>query len=227
MPTPLMVRAATAGVFCALSLAAQAASVPYTGTFTRDVDRFRLPFTLLSASQISAVSTSWAGGGFAPVFTLFGGPGGLQQEVGSAHTCGPGSGGVDPATGFCWDALFGATLGAGSYTLVLTQDDNLAIGPGLADGFTQDGNADYTAVNYLGLPPGSGKTCINVDTSQRSCNWAFTFSVTPNAASVPEPSALLLAGLALLMFRSTRPRGNCLALASAESQPMPHRGGLV
>lgn len=185
----------------------QAGTAVLRGQFTQDDQQYALDFAVSAEETVWAQSLSFAGGmtaggqaiqpgGFAPVLSLFDADGSLLQvAAGSANTCGGAVAG-DPATGFCWDAKFSATLGAGQYRLVLTQDGNTPLGPTLADGFLQTGRPDYTGLDYLGQP---GLHFINVDGSARAGAWAFTLE----AASVPEPGAALLlaAGLGLLAWR--------------------------
>ena len=201
-------RHASAVAMACLLFAGMAAANPitYQGTFSADDEHVSVPINLIGSGTLTAITSSWALGGFAPVLTLFGGAGGYQQAVGSMRTCGPGSGNPDSATGFCWDANLTTSLTAGNYLLVLTQDDNLANGDTLADGFSQDGTPNYTSLNYLGVS--SGPLCINVDASQRSSNFAMTVDVALNqVGAVPEPGSLALfglAGLALLYERRVR-----------------------
>ncbi len=195
--------ACTATLALAMPAAALAVATSYSDAFTRDDDLFVLDFSVSGASQVRGVTTSFAQGGFAPVLSVFGPGGLLVQAVGSARNCGAGSGAADAVTGFCWDALFDAVLSAGAYTLVLSQDDNLALGGALADGFTQDGQADYTGVNFLGLP---GARFINVDGTQRTGLWSFDLAIEPT--QVPEPATLALVAAALsLALLPLRRRG--------------------
>lgn len=202
--TPIVTRlalACTATLALALPAAALAAPTNYNGTFTRDDDLFTLDFTLAGTSQLRGVTTSFAQGGFAPVLSVFGAGGLLVQAVGSTRSCGPGSGAADPATGFCWDALFDTVLTGGDYTLVLSQDGNLALGATLADGFTYDGQADYTGVNFLGQP---GARFINADGSQRTGQWSLDLAIEPNRVPEPATLALLVAALSLLLRPARR-----------------------
>lgn len=186
-----------AGAAVLAAPSASAALTNYHGAFGSDDDQYVLNFHLDKDSSVGARSLSFATGGFAPVFSLFG-PGGLMQlAVGSANTCGGNSGAKDPATGFCWDAYFSVQLLAGDYTLVLTQDGNLPIGSTLADGFSMTGQAHYTGAWYLG---DNTRSFINVDGSQRSANWSFDFSTQ----TVPEPGTWALMALAMLALTATR-----------------------
>ena len=197
-------RRASAVAAACLLFAGMATANPltYQGTFSADDEHVSVPINLAGSGTLTAITSSWALGGFAPMLTLFGGAGGYQQDVGSARICGSvGSGSPDTATGFCWDADFTASLPAGNYLLVLTQDDNLANGDTLADGFSHDGTPNYTSLNYLGVS--NGPLCINVDASQRSCNFAMTVDVALNqVGAVPEPGSLALFGLAGLALRA-------------------------
>lgn len=195
-----------AGAALLLAAHAHAAPVTYSGSLAADDDRFVLAFHLDADTAFSAVTTSYADGGFAPMLTLFGAAGGVQQEVGSAHVCGAGSGAQDPASRACWDAVFSTQLGAGDYTLVLTQDGNYAIGDSLADGFQQDGLAHYTSLFAYGVEDGS--LCVNADATQRSCGWTLRVdgldAADAPSGDVPEPGSLALAGIALLALRAGR-----------------------
>ena len=197
---------AVAAAYLLFAGMATANPLTYQGTFSADDEHVSVSINLTGPGTLRAITSSWALDGFAPVLTLFGAPGGYQQAIGSAMTCGAGSGSPDMATGFCWDATLFTALQAGNYLLVLTQDDNLANGDTLADGFSQDGTSNYTSLNYLGVS--NGPLCVNADASQRSCNYAMTVDVAlDQSATVPEPASLTLFGLAgLALLRARRAR---------------------
>lgn len=127
-------------IWLAFSAAAVAGTADYSGRLTDDDERFALDFSLAASGPVQVDTRSFAAGGFAPVLSLFDDAGQLLQlDVGSSHVCaGAGS--------FCWDAQLSLNLAAGAYRLVLTQDGNLPLGPGLADGFSMTGQPDYTGL---------------------------------------------------------------------------------
>ena len=187
---------------CAL---AHATPLSHSGKFLADDERFVLNFHLAHISDLRAYTTSWVSGGFAPVLTLFGGAGGVQQQAGSATAYSVGCS-ADALTGFCWDAALTVRLDAGNYTLVLTQDGNTAMGETLADGFQQDGSPFYTSRDFRGME--SEDLCISADASQRSCGWALMTETTAlgPVGDVPEPGSLALVGVALLALQAARRR---------------------
>ena len=98
----------------------------------------------------------------------------------------------DPISGFCLDAFIQSPLLAGSYTLVITEWNNSALGT-LSDGFQQTGNGNFTGA----FGCGSGAFCL-FDGTQRNSNWALDISGT----DVPEPTpAFLMAPVVLAMLR--------------------------
>src|SRR6185312_858935 len=107
------------------------ATLPYSGTgcFNTDDVEQSFVFTLGSSQTVNMYTTSFAGGGFAPVLTLFTGgdnsfiasdDGGVYSNDPEFNTCGArGVGTADGAT-TCLDAYLTRNLGPGSYRLVLT-----------------------------------------------------------------------------------------------------------
>lgn len=195
---------------CAMAamVPAHAAPVSYQGTFAHDNDLvvFNLNITSMLGGTIDARTFSHSGGanaagavipagGFAPVLVLFDSLGfEVFRDVGTSHTC--------PA-GFCWDAFFNFGVNsAGSYKLVLSQDDNLPNG-NFADGYSRDSDPDYTAGNTPG-----GVRFVRFDGVQRTGNWALDVNVsnTPVTAGVPEPASLALVLSALSVLTLVRRR---------------------
>lgn len=180
---------------------ADAPPVPTTlsGTLSQDDDVAWFDLRLDSADPFRLGTTSYAAGGFAPILALFTASGELLMlDVGSSHVCGSaGAGAADASSGFCWDATLSASLPAGHYQVVLSQDGNAPLGPWLSDGFQQTGRPDYTGQDWLGQ---AGLQFIQIDGQQRNSAWKLDVE---GVAVVPEPSAwaLCLAGLLLLRHR--------------------------
>lgn len=174
------------------------------GAFAADDQLQLLPVSLPVAGVLTVQTFSYAGGtdalghlvtagGFDPVLSLFDGAGNFMTANNDA-ACG--TVGTDPLTLNCFDAVLSLTLTAGNYTLVLSQNDNLAVGPTLADSFTQVGNGNFSCPEFLGV---AGGFC-DASPSQRNSAWALDI-VTPGSASPapePAPALLLVCGAALI-----------------------------
>jgi hypothetical protein len=154
-----------------------------TGTFTFDSDTLLLPLSVNTPSQVTIFTTSFGNGsdGFEPVLTLFDGSGNSYLQDPTGGTTGHcGSRAVDPISGFCLDAFIQANLAVGSYTVALSESDNIPGGT-LIDGFPQPSGTNFTGPEFLG-GPGS---FILFDGTQRQNNWALEIDST----GVPEPGA--------------------------------------
>jgi hypothetical protein len=211
-------RSLTAAAFLLATFTAQASTASYTGAFSSDDEIQGFTFTLIASGSVTAQTWSFGGGtnaagnviaagGFAPTLSLFNMTpssdyGVLLQSVqsGASGSC-PSGANSDPASGFCWDVGFTASLQAGTYLLALTQDTNTPFGPTFTDGFLQTGRGNFTGPDYLGQPG----QCILVDGSQRSCAWAVDIAL-PTTAPVPLPGGLVLLVSGLLALFGLRRR---------------------
>jgi len=101
----------------------------------------------------------------------------------------------DPSTGAALDALLTLSLAAGQYTASLTQFDNFAVGPTLADGFVESGLGNFTP--DLSSDCGAPNFC-DVTGSARTNQWALTIS--SQAVGVSEPSTMALFTVSLACF---------------------------
>lgn len=165
---------------------ASAANVSFTGSLAGDNDVQLFTFELAASADVTVRTWSYAGGtnaagsligagGFDPFVSLFFGTGdtailidGNDDGVGVA---------VDAGTGFALDSLLQEfSLGAGSYTVALTQVANFANGPTLADGFLGSGNVGFGG---------------------RSAGWALDILGADVAQRIPEPATLALVLFAL------------------------------
>jgi hypothetical protein len=199
--------------FASVAAPASATTISFAGNFVQDDDVQLFNFNILTQSLVTFRSFSYAGGmngdgtpiergGFDPVLALFDSLGTLidQADDGDAPDVG-----TDPFTGQDYDSFFQAVLLAGTYTVSITQYNNLAIGPTLADGFLKQGQGNFT-----GLIGGcsQGFFCDYSDAdpyNNRDGHFAFDVTIIPDAP-IPAALPLLASGLAAFGFMSRRKR---------------------
>jgi hypothetical protein len=217
------------GRVCLLSVlalgVASAGNISYTGTFVMDDDHATLSFTIDAPSFVTIRTFGYGGGtnvsgavidpgGFDPFLSLFDSIGGLQASsllLGQNGNAACGTPGVSPQTplaadgGLCLDSYFSiSTLAPNhSYSLVLTQEDNLPFGPTYGDGFVEDGNGNFTAGGC------SGTNFCDQFGNSRNGNWAVDITMAPLdvTAAAPEPAPFVLLGTGfagLLLLRRRR-----------------------
>jgi uncharacterized protein (TIGR03437 family) len=122
-------------------LAGRAADFSFTGALASDDDQKSFFFTLTQTRTITLQTSSWASGGFDPSLAVFDSAGHL---IASNRDGGCASVPPNPANGYCWDAYLSLTLPAGTYQAVLTESENVAMGPTLADAFAYTGKGNWT-----------------------------------------------------------------------------------
>ncbi len=183
-----------------------AAETILNGTFTADDDEVIFDITLSSPGTITIETTSYADGGFAPVLSIFGAPNFAPGDPSLlGYNDGPdggpcGSRATNPTTGACLDALLGydpdtssnplGTLAAGSYLVVLTEQENVPNGPDLDSGFDLQGTGNFTAIPGVNNGPFVDPTNPTItDTG----DWTVEFEGVSSAeiAGTPEPATLL------------------------------------
>lgn len=184
-----------------MGTAAMSFAVPlsFSGTFSMDDDVVLIPFTVPSLSLVTIQTTSFANGstGFEPVLTLYDQTGNLLfVDQGGTAPGGCGARSIDPTSTYCLDAYIQSNLGAGDYTVALTQYDNVPSGSTLADGFPQTGNGNFTGPNFLG----SAGSFILFDGSQRTSAWALDI----NGVAIPEPGTFSLSVCSILALLAGR-----------------------
>jgi len=166
----------TCGVFALSAGAAKADSFTFSGNFTHDNDVQFFGFSIAGASPVAVTlrTTSYGAGGFDTVLSLFTNSGILVEDNDDGATP---------------DADFGAGffLPPGGYILALTQSDNFANGPTLADGFIFDGPGNESFRGGF----------IDFNGSQRTSAWTVTIGNVTTAAAVPEPATIILLGTGL------------------------------
>ena len=185
----------------------RADQLSFQNNFTSDDDVIILGFSLTAPGTVTLRTFGYAGGingagstvvagGFDPLLTLFDGAGNflVSNNDGACGVVG-----TDATTLNCFDAYLSLILDAGDYNVALTENDNLPLGPTLADSFSRVGSGNFTCAEFMGSPGGF----CDASPSQRGSAWALDI-VTPSTvpmAPVPEPDsgALVLSGLGLFM----------------------------
>ncbi|MCV2369017.1 DVUA0089 family protein [Roseateles oligotrophus] len=179
----------------------------YAGTFSKDDNVQLFNFSTNGTSLVSLLSYSWAGGtqsngnvvsagGFDPILALFNASTGAyidQNDDTGSDSCGGVAIGRD--SGSRYDVCFSATLAAGDYTVAIMEYANFAVGGNLSAGFTRAGQGNFTGADF---GCSNGSFCAT-QARNRSNAWAFDILGAEQASqtTVPEPSSLLLVGLAL------------------------------
>jgi len=202
-------------LFAAISLfPASAANFSFEGNFAKDDDLQGFTLQVGAFSTVTFLTLSYAGGvnaagsviargGFDPILSLFTGASDLSGVlIGSNNdgTCPPLNN--DAVTGACWDSLFDIPLAPGTYTLVLSQADNVALGPTLGDGFFRMGQGNFTGPTFLGMPG----SFVDQNPNQRDSHWAVDILNVQSAAVVPEPSLTLLVAICAAVFTTASRR---------------------
>ena len=171
----------------------------YQGTFAADNTVTTHNFNVTTGGFYELQTWSYAGGtdpcgnlvprgGFDPILSLFSGAG-----VNLMASNDDGWKRLDSANGLGWDSYIKIYLAPGNYTVALTEYDNFAVGPGLGNGFLEDGNANFTA----GYSPPYCTLGVFCDVSgtpfaQRTALYDYSIQ------AVPEPGSLLLLGTGVL-----------------------------
>jgi hypothetical protein len=173
-----------------------ALAISVTGNFGQDDDVQLIHFTVSDSTNYVLETFGYAGGfmsdgtiipdgGFDPILSLFDTAGILITSNDDGMT-----GRSDPNTGQSWDSRIITPLSVGDYTLVITQYDNEALGPTLADGFIRQGEGNYTPIlandEFEGMCLASA-FCDVSDTSpfnERTSFWAIDITTVPVPATI-------------------------------------------
>ena len=151
-------------LYAALALISPAFGTDFSfiGAFAQDDERRQFSFTLIQPGTVLIRTWSYAGGvnstgarieggGFDPSLSLFDSTGLLlaTNRDGGCNKIPP-----DRVTTWCLDAFIAAPLPMGSYQVVLTESENMPLGPNLADPFVYDGAGNFTAAPVINAPAG-------------------------------------------------------------------------
>ncbi len=169
-------------------------ALSFAGNFSSDDQILTIPFVLGAPGTVTLDTTSFASGGFEPVLSLFEGTGAQtligQDTIGGTAPGGCGGRGIDGGSGYCLDALLEQSLNAGTYLLALTESDSIANGPGFLDGFSQQGQGNFTGPEFTG----SAGSFLLFDGTQRSSAYLVNLTGDNLSSPTPEPfSAGLIA----------------------------------
>src|SRR3954452_8620069 len=136
-------------MFIATAVNAASLTASFTGNLATDDQHQLFNFTVggISSQDVTLRSWSYAGGtnaagqvipagGFDPILAVFDSIGTLIDQNDDG---GCGLVAADPRTGRCWDSFLNLLLAPGNYTVSISEYNNFANGPTLADGFLQDG----------------------------------------------------------------------------------------
>ena len=183
---------------------AQADTITFSGTFSQDDNVQLFDITQSTTDDLTVYTSSFAAGGFTPVLSLFDAEGNFitsddgSQNSGCNALLSPDPNYYDT----CWDAfiVFPGAPGS-SYILALTEDDNTFQGSVLSDGFSEDGNGNFTGINN-----GYGGSFQLADGTQRTADWTLNIVRADPLLSAQEETSvpdlgsgiLLLNGLGLL-----------------------------
>jgi hypothetical protein len=207
------------GVLAVAGPLTNADTITLSGSFNQDDNVQLFYITQTTTDDLTIYTSSFASGGFTPVLSLFDASGNFitaddgSQNSGCNTLVSP-----DPTYyDACWDAfiVFPGAPGT-SYILALIEDDNTFQGSVLSDGFSEQGNGDFTGVNN-----GFGGSFELADGTQRTADWTVNILSADPALSAgeltgtPEPASgwLLLNGIAMVVawrrkFRKSFPTLN-------------------
>lgn len=181
-----------------LASSAHAATISFTGTFQHDDNLAVFQYRVANQGAVTVATTSWAGGGFIPILSLFDSTGNF----------------IFWSDGYALnnDASLGWVSDAGAdYTVILSEYHNYPNLPTLADGYSMANAGDFTS-----LGPTLPGPFRDPSGAQLTGDWAVTFSSadpTLQAIYIPEPgaAALLIGGMLCVAWRfrrGARPKNN-------------------
>lgn len=189
---------------------AYSAEVDFSGNFLHDNDVQRFDFRVALPGIVTLFSSSWLNGGFDPILAIWDSTGNQIEEQDDGGVAGSQQSNSVFYNYGEFDSFLTINLVAGDYVATLTQYDNFSASTLLADGFLRDADPLFTAV--FGCSNGSFCEGSLIDSNgdpvepNRTSAWDLHFLNVANAQlkTVPEPSALMLFGLAGLALTGRR-----------------------
>lgn len=170
-----------------------------TGNLATDDDVFTTTIHIDTAGAYRFESWSYAGGTMSDGTVVL--AGGFDVILSVFDAAGQLLGGnddgverIDPASGAAFDAGLSLLLDPGNYTLAVTQYDNFALGPALSNGFTRQGDGNFTPGLEEERPCAVTSFCDVSNSDARARTSFFAVEVAP----VPLPPALALFGTGLV-----------------------------
>jgi hypothetical protein len=186
------------------------AEIDFKGSFLRDNDVLRFDFSVGLPSLVTIFSSSWVNGGFDPILAIWDSSGNQIEEQDDGGIVGSKFSNSVLYNYGEFDSFLDISLDAGDYIATLTQYDNFSVSTALADGFLRDADPMFTAV----FGCSNGSFCAGtLEDSQgnpvepnRTSAWELHFLNVANASlnNVPEPSSILLVGLAVFTLIGSR-----------------------
>jgi hypothetical protein len=193
-------------------LATRAAAITLQGSFSEDdqVQLFDITVPFQPIPEVVDVrafgyggGTTTSGvmvprGGFDNILSLFDALGGFLFDNDDGLDAA-----VDPTTGLAADARLIFALPPGSYIVALTQFDNFALRPTLADGFLEQGNPNFTADPFFSsagpCPSGLFRDVSGTAGRCRNGDWTVDFGGVSSVTELPPAPVAEPASLALLV----------------------------
>jgi len=169
----------------------QAGVITFQGTFSVDDEVQLFSYRVPTTGSVTVSTTSYATGGFQTILSLFD----------ASHNFLFDNSGYGSATdaSITWNSVADEL-----FIVALTEYDNFAVQPMLEDGFSQQGNGNFTADAPFNNPTPGGSFLLPGG-EQRTSSWAVEFSSADpelEATALPEPSTfgLFLGGAAALSY---------------------------
>jgi hypothetical protein len=195
---PHLAKLAVLTTFIGLSAnLASASNISFQGTFTEDDQVQLFSFSIASSATVTLRTYGYAGGinaqghtiaagGFDPILSLFTSTT-MLKAANNDGTCGQ----VGTGPGGCLDSFLQISLAAGAYTLALTENDNIALGPNFSNGFSQAGQGNFTGPEF---GCSNGIFCDSAGDNENG-NWEVDLLNVTSASvgtGTPEPGTLWL-----------------------------------